>query len=782
MGRLASKLAHLGRTRRVNRNEAADRPIPATEILKELTRNRRKNEEHIFSLRCKQISGNLDLRHQRVEVAVDIQGCDFLGEVDLRHCEFAQDVNLSRCTFHQDFSSGGHHAANTVYLKDLICNKAVFGGAVGFYGSRIEGSAHFWNAVFRNEEEPVDFRMARIGKTLECEETVFRGPVNLNGLKCDDAGVFYRARFLSEHGGEFGYATFGGNLECDEIMFKGPAYFNGVTVNAYAFFKDATFESKKETSFSGAVIGRDLNCDRATFKGRANFNALQCNGAGLFRGARFEGAGETNFDHAYFGHVFDCSSCEHQETNVVGPANFRYLKCSLIHAVGTVFKGEVSFNTLQCTGTGFFDDAKFEGEGSVNFGHASFGMNLVCRRVEFQGPAEFDSLSCGLSGMFHECTFQKDADFDHAHFGTNMSCDSVTFCGPATFRSLECADSGLFRNAQFEDDAKFGGAVFGGNLECNGKQTVFKKSANFNRVRCERSGRFDEVCFLSTDKTTDLVHTHFGVNLNLEGAHFAGPVDLWMAHVGQTLRLTGARFERTTALRGATIGQIEIRDSVLPFTRGNLRMRGCTFASFIGDESVATQVVEAQDIAAFSRDPYLQLERYYSNIGDDIQATQIYRKGRLAHLKNAWVANTSTHWSKKTIVKDWFLKVSTYYGTQTWRLLVPLVLLFVLGTWLFWPDDSLRPIPSASAEPPAKIVTSSTSADKNENADNLEPKAVYRPGYSLDLLLPVVNLHFENQWEPRNPWLRAYAAFQIVMGWILIPLLLASLAGFIRRT
>jgi hypothetical protein len=209
-------------------------------------------------------------------------------------------------------------------------------------------------------------------------------------------------------------------------------------------------------------------------------------------------------------------------------------------------------------------------------------------------------------------------------------------------------------------------------------------------------------------------------------------------------------------------------------------MRGCTFAGFIGDESVATQVVEAQDANAFSRDPYLQLERYYSSIGDDVQATQIYRKGRLAHLKNAWATNTSTRWSWRTIAKDGFLNVSTCYGTQTWRLLVPLMILFILGTWLFWSNDALRPIPSASAELAAETATSTRPADKI--ADNLQSKAIYRTGYSLDLLLPVVNLHFEDQWEPRSPWLRAYAAFQVVMGWVLVPLLLASLAGFIRRT
>lgn len=640
---------------------------------------------------------------------------------------------------------------------------------------------HFWQAIFQNEQQPADFSMSHVGRTFECEETIFRGPTNFNGLKCNDTAVFYKARFENEHSADFGYAAFGKNLECDEITFKGPVRFNGVTVDAYAFFRDARFESEKEASFSGTVIGRDLDCDKAVFRGRANFNALQCNGAGLFRGARFEGAGEINFDHASFGYTFDCSSHAHQRTLIEGTANFNYLKCGLISAVGTLFRGTISFNTLQCAGSGFFDGATFEGEGGVTFGHASFNVNFVCKGVTFQGVAEFDSLRCGSSGFFERCTFEKDANFDHGSFGKNLGCDRVTFHGPTTFRSVECKNSGLFRNAKFKNETKFGSATFGGNLECKGAQTVFEKSVNFNRVRCEGSGRFDGAHFLSVDKKTDLVHTHFGVNLNLEGAHFVGPVDFWMAYVGQALMLTTARFERTVALNGSTVGQLEVRDNVLPFTAGTLMMRGCTFARFIGDDTVARQIVEAQDPANFSRDPYLQLERYYGNIGDDVEATEMYHEGRSAHLKNAVAANTSTHWSKKTIVKDWFLQVLTCYGTQTWRLLVPLVLLFILGTYLFWPDGALRPTTSALTKSPPETVNSVTSADKKDEAKGPEPKMIYRPGYSLDLLLPVVNLHFEDQWEPRGSGLKAYAAFQIVMGWILIPVLLASLAGFIRR-
>lgn len=126
--RLASKLIHLRRTVPGNPDRLADRCIRAEEIVEGLTRERRGSEEPIYTLHGKRISGKLDLRHRTVKVAVDIQDCDFLEEVDLRHCEFTQVVNLSHCTFHQAFNSGGHHAANTVYLKDLVCNRAVFQG------------------------------------------------------------------------------------------------------------------------------------------------------------------------------------------------------------------------------------------------------------------------------------------------------------------------------------------------------------------------------------------------------------------------------------------------------------------------------------------------------------------------------------------------------------------------------------------------------------------------------------------------------------------------------
>ena len=56
-----------------------------------------------------------------------------------------------------------------------------------------------------------------------------------------------------------------------------------------------------------------------------------------------------------------------------------------------------------------------------------------------------------------------------------------------------------------------------------------------------------------------------------------------------------------------------------------------------------------------------------------------------------------------------------------------------------------------------------------------------RASYSLDLFLPVVNLHIDENWRPVGLWREIYAVFHSMVGWVLVPLLLASLAGIVRR-
>ena len=57
----------------------------------------------------------------------------------------------------------------------------------------------------------------------------------------------------------------------------------------------------------------------------------------------------------------------------------------------------------------------------------------------------------------------------------------------------------------------------------------------------------------------------------------------------------------------------------------------------------------------------------------------------------------------------------------------------------------------------------------------------YRAAYSLDLFLPLVNLHIDENWQPHGPVLQLYAILHATVGWLVVPLLLAALAGVMRR-
>ena len=54
-------------------------------------------------------------------------------------------------------------------------------------------------------------------------------------------------------------------------------------------------------------------------------------------------------------------------------------------------------------------------------------------------------------------------------------------------------------------------------------------------------------------------------------------------------------------------------------------------------------------------------------------------------------------------------------------------------------------------------------------------------GYSIDLFLPVVNLHIDENWTPDPLWREVYAFVHSMAGWLLVPLLITSLAGIVRR-
>jgi len=62
------------------------------------------------------------------------------------------------------------------------------------------------------------------------------------------------------------------------------------------------------------------------------------------------------------------------------------------------------------------------------------------------------------------------------------------------------------------------------------------------------------------------------------------------------------------------------------------------------------------------------------------------------------------------------------------------------------------------------------------------PRVYSRFWYSLGLFLPFVDLQADKVWKPKadQTFLRSHMRLHIMLGWILIPIVLAALTGLIK--
>jgi len=107
---------------------------------------------------------------------------------------------------------------------------------------------------------------------------------------------------------------------------------------------------------------------------------------------------------------------------------------------------------------------------------------------------------------------------------------------------------------------------------------------------------------------------------------------------------------------------------------------------------------------------------------------------------------------------SWVLYLLVGYGRRPWRAGIPCAFLIALGCVLFSPKKM---------EP-----------QRSEDT----PRVYSRFWYSLGLFLPFVDLQADKVWKPKadQTFLRNYMRVHALLGWILIPIVLAALTGLIK--
>jgi hypothetical protein len=293
-----------------------------------------------------------------------------------------------------------------------------------------------------------------------------------------------------------------------------------------------------------------------------------------------------------------------------------------------------------------------------------------------------------------------------------------SMCDAADFEEAKVSNDAVFDEARFEGPADFEGGHYAQVLFAKGTQ--FKDLANFVDVRVKD-------------------------DLDLSDSTFASGADFSRAIIENEFSIAGAKFDEPTdrvVFEDMNVGELTLREK-LEFA-GKPHISGLTYKRISRDTSfdkpgephndqrVWDAWLGLLEQTEYTLDGYTALESFekgqgYSGRADacyiaqrDKEAGAVYQRSRLRGAA-LWC------W-------DFFLKWTVGYGRRPWLALIYGIVIIGVGCLVF-PEDKMEILKKDEKEP-----------KKDEKGSKYSPF-----WYSLDLFLPVVDLHASQMWVPVWP-------------------------------
>jgi hypothetical protein len=482
----------------------------------------------------------------------------------------------------------------------------------------------------------------------------------------------------------------------------------------------------EDVSFITANFARSVSFEHSTFNENANFNGVKVGAVASFRNVVFEG--RVDFISANIANDFVADGARF--LNNLAEATFNSMKVGG-HAMfrNTVFEGPVSFGAAAIAGQFGANEAQFENkENQANFtsmkvGHAAFFKNAV-----FEGPVNFGGADIAGNFTAVEAQFNNPA---------SKSPD------PSARFGMKCGGQGLFGGATFVGPVSFADSSFLDLMIGDMKPgSTPVPAVDLSRTSIKRQLIIRKIS----------IHNLVAPSLRVEGQ----------------ADLTDLIVDQFADLSDGDLATLDLSRSVWPNRAEAFRMEGISYkyiraasAQLLRDPSrywrAAPKETESHEAllklasqAAYTADVYGNLEAFFSRQGYRQDADRAFVAGKRRERKEnlhglGWLGS-------------WLLDGLVGYGRRPWQAGIPCAVLVALGCVLFSPKKM---------EP--------------QNPEDT-PRVYNRFWYSLGLFLPVVNLQAGNVWKPKadQTFLRSYMRVHILLGWILVPLVLAALTGLIK--
>lgn len=123
------------------------------------------------------------------------------------------------------------------------------------------------DSIFNNKEGTIDFRHSKIGWILNCNDIVFEGKPDFNGIECQGGGFFHNTEFRNENLVDFEFSQYGLNVQFDNTKFYGPVSLESIEIKELLRLNNTTIN--KEFSLKNAEVNRFIlyanNNDKAAY-------------------------------------------------------------------------------------------------------------------------------------------------------------------------------------------------------------------------------------------------------------------------------------------------------------------------------------------------------------------------------------------------------------------------------------------------------------------------------------------------------------------------------------
>jgi len=371
------------------------------------------------------------------------------------------------------------------------------------------------------------------------------------------------------------------------------------------------------------------------------------------------------------------------------------------------------------------------------------GDRLAARGLQFD-----DEFVCKGSMWLPEARVEGD-----------MNCGGATVENPRGW--AVCLDGAHIGGRLFLRHGTYRGRVSAINARLDGGVSAFETTFEARRALDLARARIGGRLFLS--KAT--VHGElrlFGVSVAedvvLLAESLAGKVNLRAAVIDGQLRWRPTLVDGLThvVLERARVGRLDDRGANWPEHGVNLRGFVYDDIADLGSSSTWTadriEWIRRANGKRFDRQPYEQLEAVMRRGGYVHEARQV-AMAKHDDLRGSGHLSRTGKWFNR------FLGLTLGHGYAVWRALIPALVLAVIGALVFWYGEDAGQLAKGRANAPSFAAAI----------------------YSLDMLLPIVDLGQADARPPVSGISLYYSWLQISAGWLLATLIGLGLSGVVKK-